>query len=83
MKSKGTGIASGLVAIILLFLVVYAIFNNDYGDKEKTSASSEVCQSCGKTFYDEPNMDSIRWKNMCKKCYDNFEWAMKASGKWD
>ncbi len=39
---------------------------------------NDVCKSCGRTFTNEGNLDSIRDTNMCKNCYGNFEWGKDA-----
>lgn len=77
-QKKGSGIGGIVVFIIVLVLCLSMCSGGGGG----SSSSSKTCRSCGRTFTDSANKKSISRTNMCTNCYNNFEWAMKATGKW-
>lgn len=80
MKDDPTKQASVIIAILLTILMVVVAYLCS-GGSANGSSSSRTCQSCGRSFTDSSNISSIKKTNMCKNCYGNFEWGMKATGQ--
>ena len=80
-KKSGGGIV-GVIVIIFIVIFLLAMCSSG-GSSSSTGNSSKTCQVCHRSFTDSANKNSISRTNMCKNCYSNFEWGMKATGKWD
>ena len=70
-----------LIAFVIVAVVIVAVVSS--GGGSGSSSKERTCQVCHRTFTDQSNKSSIARTNMCKNCYQNFEWGMKATGKWD
>ena len=80
MSKKSGGniwIMIGFVLILVFFCAIISIGGGSSG-----SSHSRTCKSCGKSYTDSANTLSIAKTGMCENCYGNFEWGMKATGKW-
>ena len=73
---------------VILCIIVAAVFvfgaqatsggkgksgNSNRSYNSNTGVTSYKCQSCGRTFTDSDNKNSIRSTNMCKNCYNNYK----------
>lgn len=83
-------IAAIAVVVILSIIIVSSIHNSRIRRETEAirkeagityDANSVKCPSCGRTFTDKTNKDSISRRNMCDNCYNNMVWAEKATGK--
>ena len=78
-KSKG---GRWILIMFLIFALMLAVAScSDGGSGSSSSSSTKTCPVCHRTFNDSENKRSIAFKNMCKNCYSNYEWSMKATGK--
>ncbi len=72
-----------IIFVIVLIVVIICAGLASGGGSE--THKSLTCKVCGRTFEaGDPggNFRSIVTTNMCKQCYKNFEYAMKATGRW-
>ena len=73
--SKNTGC---LIFLIIIFLIVIVTSCSNGGTSSYTYEPLK-CSTCGKSYYPGDsggNYMSIARTHMCKKCYENFKWAM-------
>ena len=52
--------------------------NNNYSYDSSTHTTTYECQSCGRSFTDSSNKNSIRKTGMCENCYKNYKTAKSA-----
>ncbi|MBQ6540638.1 MAG: hypothetical protein IJL71_06410 [Oscillospiraceae bacterium] len=70
-----------IIAIVLSVVIIIAGLASGGGSETHKTLT---CKVCGRTFEaGDPggNFRSIVSTNMCKQCYKNFEYGMKATGK--
>ena len=70
-----------IIAIVLIVVIIIAGLASGGGSETHKTLT---CKVCGRTFEaGDPggNFRSIVSTNMCKQCYKNFEYGMKATGK--
>ncbi len=80
-KPSGCGIFLACIGLLLCVIIIIGAVSGG-SSPAQTTPPSKTCQVCNRSFTDSANMQSIRLTNMCKNCYKNFEYAMKATGKW-
>lgn len=71
-KSEKTGCGKTFLIIFIILCVIAGIgscFNNDSIEIE-----SSRCAVCGKSYTNSDDVRSIALRNMCEKCYKNFEY---------
>ena len=68
---------SGLMIIIGIILVVGLLGSCMNKCGCSSSSKSETCKVCHKTFTNKDDVKSIRWTDMCEKCYSDYEFTSK------
>lgn len=76
---KGKTLAWLVAAAVAIFLLGQIDFSGT--SSGGGGSDSRVCKSCGRTFTDSANKNSIARTGMCKNCYNNFQWGMEATGR--
>lgn len=73
---------TGIIAIAAI-IIVLALFGACGKKCNSSSGKSATCQVCHKTFTNSSDVSSIRWHNMCEKCYSNYKYTseLKESAK--
>lgn len=72
---------SGCLIVFLIIAIILIAVSCSNGGKSITSYEPNKCSICGKSYYPGDsggNYMSIAKTKMCKKCYENFKWAMDA-----
>ena len=88
-KTKKNCIIIGIICIILFVIGILLIPRHSSSSNSKNSAT---CPVCDKTFsydddehggYDYKNVKSIKYSNMCERCYNNYKSAQYAKDYFD
>lgn len=74
---KGTGFI-----IFIAFLLIVSLFGScNNGDSRSSKPKSSTCPVCHRSFSDSANRRSIAYSGMCKKCKDNLDYGLAATGR--
>lgn len=60
----------------IIFIIGCLIFGRTE-KRESGTATTATCGVCDRQFRSRDNVRSIRNTNMCKNCYENFQWRLK------
>lgn len=65
-----------VVAAIIALIVLFSACGKTCGSSG--NSKSATCQVCHKTFTNKDDVSSIRWRNMCERCYSNYKYTSDA-----
>ena len=83
-ENNGQGNASknsGCLIFVILIIIIAIVASCANGGTSSSSYEPIKCSSCGNSYYpgnSGGNYMSIARTSVCKKCYENFKWAMDA-----
>ena len=81
-NKNSTGLSTGAIVAIIVGICILVGAIMAMTDDSSSSSNSKTCKSCNRSYTDSANTMSIAKTGMCKNCYGNFEWGMKATGQW-
>lgn len=64
---------SNILVIIIVLIIIIVGLNICNSCIPSSTNESYTCPVCNKTFTNKDDVSSIMWKNMCEKCYENFQ----------
>lgn len=74
---KQTKTSKGNAIFVIIAIVIIISFFGGFNSCSSSSKSQKkyTCQVCHKSFTNKDDVNSIIWRNMCEKCYNNYKFT--------
>ena len=66
----------GIISMVLMIvggIMFWSVMPS--GGVSSSNSDSERCRICDTAYSDRDNVKSIRYRNMCERCYKNYKYA--------
>lgn len=70
-------ISKVIIGICVLVFIVCLISTNTLTQHKANDTQTSTCKICKREFTDRENKQSIKFNNMCKQCYKNYNYLQK------
>lgn len=74
---KQTKTSKGNAIFVIIAIVIIISFFGGFNSCSSSTKSQKkyTCQVCHKSFTNKDDVNSIIWRNMCEKCYNNYKFT--------